>query len=162
MQGPCERATCASRAGSRCYLARKRKRASPCGLTLFEVRSLSRAALLGSTHMIPQPCVVVKPCCAVFWLPTNCRAALLLPSEVALPPWGGRGVGLPFRRCRPVLCRRTKKALDSLAGVWYGKAVGSISLNANLAKYRGGFKTAVERTWPNVENSARQWTIGFA
>lgn len=83
----------------------KRKRASPCGLALFEVQTLSRAALLGSTHMIPQPCVVVNSCFAVFRMPINYRADVPLPSEVALPPWGGRGVGLLLRRCRPVLCR---------------------------------------------------------
>ena len=65
-------------------------------------------------------------------LPGRLTAAL----RGALPPWGGRGVGLPLCRCCPVLCRRTKKALDSLAGVWYGRAVGSISLNRNnLAKF---------------------------
>lgn len=60
-------------------------------------------------------------------LPGRLAAAL----RGALPPWGGRGVGLLPCLCRPAVCRRTKKALDSLAGVWYGKAVGSISLNGH-------------------------------
>lgn len=123
-------ARCAGRAW--CGWA-KRKEGQPLQAGPLLKWSLSRP-LRRCIVIVSQFCAIVNPCCACRC--RCCSGCCFGPSRGALPPWGGRGVGLLPCLCRPAVCRRTKKALDSLAGVWYGKAVGSISLNVrNLAKF---------------------------
>lgn len=50
----------------------------------------------------------------------------------ALPPWGGRGVGLLLCHCCGLPGRCRKKALDNVPGVVYDWVVGSISLNVKI------------------------------
>ena len=109
----------------------KRKRANPRGSALSLVRGCCRSrVLVGALLLYHNFGLLSTPFCG-FSLLANCRAASLCSPRCA--PALGRAV--PLLPCAGSL---PKKALDNVPGVVYDWVVGSISLNANLAKYRGG------------------------
>ena len=113
----------------------KRKRANPRGSALSLVRGCFRSrVLVGALLLYHNFGLLSTPFCG-FSLLANCRAAFLRPPRCApaLGRAGGGAAAVPLLR---LAGSPPKKALDNVPGVVYDWVVGSISLNANLAKYR--------------------------